>query len=222
MKGRGRGRGRGNGKAENYIELGKKQLFELFPKLSKDVVLQTFQKNHHDMAKTIADLRELSGEPVLEDEHASIKNQTGKHSFCLEEKIGDLFSCSENTSLVHCVSVDLAMGKGIAVEFKNRFGHVNDLKAQNKKIGEVAILKHKEKFVYYLITKQFYWHKPTYTDLKNTLVELREHCLANTVTHLAMPKIGCGLDGLIWVQVKNILKEVFWDTDIHISVYRLS
>lgn len=51
---------------------------------------------------------------------------------CFEEKIGNLFSVSDNVSLAHCVSVDLCMGKGIAVEFKKRFGRVDELKKQGE------------------------------------------------------------------------------------------
>ena len=35
-------------------------------------------------------------------------------------------------SLAHCVSADMRMGKGIAVEFKKRYGHVEELKEQSK------------------------------------------------------------------------------------------
>ena len=45
---------------------------------------------------------------------------------------GDLFSCPGTASLAHCVSADMRMGKGIAVEFKKRYGHVEELKEQSK------------------------------------------------------------------------------------------
>ena len=47
---------------------------------------------------------------------------------------GDLFSCPDTASLAHCVSADMRMGKGIAVEFKERYGHVDELKKQGKKL----------------------------------------------------------------------------------------
>ena len=47
------------------------------------------------------------------------------------EQRGDLFSVSSSTSLAHCVSVDLVMSKGIATEFRDRFGRVNELKSQS-------------------------------------------------------------------------------------------
>lgn len=45
---------------------------------------------------------------------------------------GDLFSCPPRASLAHCVSEDMAMGKGIATLFKRKFGGVGELKAQGK------------------------------------------------------------------------------------------
>ena len=43
---------------------------------------------------------------------------------------GDLFGCPETSSLAHCISEDIRMGKGIAVIFKNKFGGIQDLKNQ--------------------------------------------------------------------------------------------
>jgi len=43
---------------------------------------------------------------------------------------GNLFNSSD--SLVHCVSRDLHMGKGIATEFKKQFGSVDELREQSK------------------------------------------------------------------------------------------
>ena len=45
---------------------------------------------------------------------------------------GDLFSCPESASLVHCVSEDMHMGKGVATLFKQKFGGVGELKSQGK------------------------------------------------------------------------------------------
>ena len=45
---------------------------------------------------------------------------------------GDLFSCPSTSSLAHCVSEDMAMGKGVAVLFKKEFGGVGELRAQGK------------------------------------------------------------------------------------------
>ena len=115
------------------------------------------------------------------------------------------------------------MGKGIAVEFKNRFQKVDELVAQNRGIGEAAILGPlaQNRYVYYLITKERYFHKPTYDTLRASVVYMKNHALANGVTDISFPRLGCGLDGLLWGQVKKMLKEEFKDTGIKLTVYSL-
>lgn len=56
-------------------------------------------------------------------------------------------------------------------------------------------------------------------NLRSSLQSLKSHALENNVTSVAMPKIGCGLDGLIWEKVRDIITDVFKDTDIKIIIY---
>ena len=114
----------------------------------------------------------------------------------IQETYSDLFSASEDFCLVHCVSRDFHMGKGIALEFRNRFGRVNELLAQNPNIGGFAVLCANNQYVFYLVTKERYFHKPSYEDLRNSLENMKNFCIANNLNKIAMPKIGCGLDRL--------------------------
>jgi O-acetyl-ADP-ribose deacetylase (regulator of RNase III) len=133
---------------------------------------------------------------------------------------GDLFSSTD--SLAHCVSTDLHMSKGIATLFKNKFGHVQELQAQNKKTGQVAYTKDSsDRYIFYLITKHKYFERPTYIALYECLVNLRDICKEKDVTKLSIPRIGCGLDKLEWTRVKKYLEGVFKDTDVTITVYYL-
>jgi O-acetyl-ADP-ribose deacetylase (regulator of RNase III) len=50
---------------------------------------------------------------------------------------------------------------------------------------------------------------------------MRDFCVENDITKLAMPRIGAGLDKLDWEQVKEVIEDVFEDTDIEITVYVL-
>ena len=52
---------------------------------------------------------------------------------------GDLFTCPSSSSLAHCVSEDMAMGRGVAVLFKKEFGGVGELKDQG--IYNMAVRK---------------------------------------------------------------------------------
>ena len=59
----------------------------------------------------------------------------------LREVTGDLFSQeTEGLALCHCVSRCLAMGKGIAVLFKRKFGGVEELRGQQLEVGDCGRL----------------------------------------------------------------------------------
>uniref|UniRef100_A0A8D2KV09 O-acyl-ADP-ribose deacylase 1 n=2 Tax=Varanus komodoensis TaxID=61221 RepID=A0A8D2KV09_VARKO len=113
------------------------------------------------------------------------------------------------------------MSAGIAAIFKKKFGGVQELLNKRKKTGDVAVLNRGKRYVYYLITKDKYFHKPIYENLRKSLEAMKIHCLQHDVTCISMPKIGCGLDRLDWSKVSTMLEEVFEDTDVKITVYTL-
>ncbi|XP_039439698.1 ADP-ribose glycohydrolase OARD1-like isoform X1 [Culex pipiens pallens] len=134
-------------------------------------------------------------------------------SECVRELDGDLFAAPKDHSLAHCVASDLKMGAGIAVRFKQLFKGVDELRAQSVGVGGVAVLKDGGRFVYYLITKEGSYDKPTYGDLTRSLEAMRKHMLENGAKKLAIPRIGCGIDGLEWPKVKGILNTTFGTGD---------
>lgn len=146
-----------------------------------------------------------------------------KEGFFIEEIKGDLFGVESSFSLGHCVSQDLVMGKGIAVEFKERFGNVDKLKQQKGTIGNGVVLEisSQNRFVFYLITKLRYFDKPKIEMFESSLIWMKNYCIEKNIKKLALPKIGCGLDLLIWTDVKKMLVKVFQETDIHIKIYFL-
>jgi O-acetyl-ADP-ribose deacetylase (regulator of RNase III) len=134
---------------------------------------------------------------------------------------GDLFTCDDQTALIHCVSRCFNMGAGIAVLFRKKFGNIKELLSQNIPIGGVAYLKTDHRYVYYLVTKEKYFQKPTYKSLEASLNELKRLILEHGVTKIALPQIGCGLDKLKWKRVSEIIKSIFNDVAIEITVYNL-
>lgn len=94
---------------------------------------------------------------------------------------GDLFSAPKTYSLAHCVAADLKMGAGIAVAFRDKFGRINELKEQGKNAGSVAILKDDSRFIYYLISKNQTYKKPTYEDLFLSLHAMKTHMVRKCV-----------------------------------------
>ncbi|KAJ8961500.1 hypothetical protein NQ318_014749 [Aromia moschata] len=118
------------------------------------------------------------------------------------EEPRDLFQAPADFCLAHCVAADLRMSRGIALTFKKAFGQLEELRRQRPEVGRVlqitAAEQEKERSVFYLVTKQLSHHKPTYQTVWDTLVELRDVLLSQSISSLAIPKIASGLDGLDW------------------------
>lgn len=138
---------------------------------------------------------------------------------------GDLFAVPQGYYLAHCISGDFALGAGIAKQFDKeynmRFKLFRDYPIEiGEKFGYVgkALLVDN---VFNLVTKPKCYHKPNYDTLIDTIIDMREQCETRNITKLAMPKIGCGLDKLDWLRVREIIEEVFEDYDIEILVCTL-
>ena len=156
-----------------------------------------------------------------------------------EEKYQDLFVVNSDLSekeqpycLAHCISADFGMFGGIVVEFNNRWNmkhrllkkygdQQKDFKNHGAAVFPESVLDYGHPiFVYNLVTKPTVAHRPTYKDLGKSLRLMKTHMVALGCTKLAIPTIGCGIDGLDWNTVKDMIQEIFEDTDIDILVCR--
>jgi O-acetyl-ADP-ribose deacetylase (regulator of RNase III) len=134
---------------------------------------------------------------------------------------GNLFCSSDHIG--HCVSKDLRMGAGIALQFKNKYGNVNILREQNKNIGEVAYFycDKEERYIFYLITKDKFYQKPTYKQLELSLINLCKLCKELDIKTISLPQIACGLDNLDWDEVKLLIEKHLVKNKIHVNIYFL-
>lgn len=133
----------------------------------------------------------------------------------LKEEKRDLFSVDKKYYLAHCISSDYALGAGIAVEFNKRYNMQSKLKKIGSNIYPDVI---KIDNVFNLVTKHKYYNKPTYTDFERTIIRLKYLLKELDIKYLAIPKLGCGLDKLVWESVKDILYKHFEDLDIEVLV----
>ncbi|XP_050443208.1 uncharacterized protein LOC126847156 [Adelges cooleyi] len=136
----------------------------------------------------------------------------------IEEVDVYLFKMPVEYSLGHCVSKDMHMSAGIASYFKSVFGRVGELMDQRPGVGDVAYLKVNDRFVFYLVTKELKYLKPTYKTLTSAVIKLRDLIVKHNVKKLALPRIGCGLDKLDWKVVKQILYDKFQDAGCMIKI----
>lgn len=67
--------------------------------------------------------------------------------FSIYEMVGDHFSCSSGTALVHIVVQDCLMKPGIDKKFKSNFLALKVLCKQNIKVGEAAPVMDRDRLI---------------------------------------------------------------------------
>merc|ERR1712142_18271 len=167
----------------------------------------------------------MSGDDAIPPETKNLSTIRGviktASGFVLKEILGDLFDAPSSESLCHCISRDYRLGKGIAKQFRDKFGRIDELGESGARVGGLAVLKDGKRYVYNLVTKEKYSDKPSYESLRKSLEAMKVHCLAHGVECISMPRIGCGLDGLSWAAVRTLVKNVFQLETIKFTVYQL-
>lgn len=142
------------------------------------------------------------------------------------ERQMSIFELDTKYTIVHCISLDCKMSAGIAKQIDNKIPEmkpalINFIKENNTNFPitiNYATTSPNEPAILNMITKENYWNKPTYPDFEKALKEVAEICDYCNVKYLAMPKIGCGLDGLNWNKVKKMIESTFNDLDIEIVI----
>ena len=124
---------------------------------------------------------------------------TSKLTF--NEVRGDIFTSA--SCLGHCISADKKLGKGIAKVFERMFLLKSRLRLMNLNVGDVAAVQIDGRWIFNLVTKKRFFHKPRLDDLEKCLVNLKNCVIRSNVKYLALPKLGCGLDRLDWNTVRT-------------------
>ena len=148
----------------------------------------------------------------------------------INEERGDLFKTKDllefdyNFAYAHCISQDCAMGKGIAKTFVKKYpkikGYCKHMIYEYKLEYPCSIPYTDDSgdIIFNLVTKKNYYDKPTYKTVRKALEIMAIQAEEFNINYLAIPLIGCGLDKLNWGKVKQIIEEVFENSDINIIV----
>jgi O-acetyl-ADP-ribose deacetylase (regulator of RNase III) len=133
---------------------------------------------------------------------------------------GDIFRLLGVTSYAHGCNCAGAMGKGIALQFKRKFHKMflqyNSLcTSGNFKPGDIFPYEYTPGcYVYNLATQKHYaihGQLAKLEHIRKSVSKMLEHASAHGVTDIALPKIGAGLGGLDWEDVKIVLEDVIED-----------
>ncbi len=140
---------------------------------------------------------------------------------------GDIFK-SEAEALVNSVNTVGVMGKGVALQFRERFPENYRLYKAACKRGEVTIGKMfvtntnslvNPKWIINFPTKKHWMHRSSYSYIEKGLDDLIRVIRELNIKSIAIPPLGAGQGGLKWEKVKEIIKEKLQSLDIDIEVY---
>ena len=146
--------------------------------------------------------------------------ETAKGGDRYNEVLSDLFTST--ASLAHCVSADFKMNAGIARSIKRKYptDYPKDLRHPGAHLWP-QWLPSSQRFIYHLLTKERFFHKPTYSGLRASLASMCQHAETHGVSRISMPQLGCGIDKLEWPIVRQIIQEVFATSNVSITVHTL-
>lgn len=137
---------------------------------------------------------------------------------------GDIFKSPAQvlTNAVNCVGV---MGKGVALEFKNRYPLMfDDYKSrcdQGKvKPGQPYLWEDDSAQILNFPTKRHWKDNSLLQDIEDGLKHLASSYEQMGIQSIAMPALGCGLGGLKWSEVQSLIVKYFGSIpDLDVYVY---
>lgn len=137
---------------------------------------------------------------------------------------GDLFGASGLDALAHGCNCAGAMGKGIAVEFRKRFP---EMYAEYKErcvrgrfnLGDVFAWTHEPITVFNLGTQKTWRTKADLTAVKTSLKAMIQLAEQAGVRRVGLPRIGAGLGGLAWQDVRSVLVALGESTSVELVVF---
>ena len=139
-------------------------------------------------------------------------------------KTGDIFKSSAQviTNTVNCVGV---MGKGLALTYKNKFPEMFQEYKSKCDRGEVnpgkPYLWEDEKIqILNFPTKRHWKQNSLLADVEEGLKYLANNYAQIGISSIALPPLGCGLGGLNWSDVKNLINKYLGPIeDLDVYVY---
>lgn len=131
----------------------------------------------------------------------------------------DIFSLKNVKALVNPVNCIGVMGKGLALQFKERYkdnftAYRKACKERTVKLGKMFIFETGLDYPQYIVNFPTKWHwkdKSVFSDIECGLIALSYWVSGNKIPSIAIPKIGCGLGGLYWEDVKPLIEKYLGD-----------
>ena len=142
-------------------------------------------------------------------------------------RVGDIFD-DDAVAIVNTVNTDGVMGKGLALQFKERYPENYKLYRKACKNGDIGIGKllvvretvdFSERIIINFPTKTT-WRRPSeYYYIQSGLEDLKRIITAEGIASIAIPPLGSHNGGLDWIRVKSMIEDMLSDMDCDIRIY---
>ncbi|WP_080055053.1 type II toxin-antitoxin system antitoxin DNA ADP-ribosyl glycohydrolase DarG [Spirosoma aerolatum] len=140
---------------------------------------------------------------------------------------GDLLS-SDAQALVNTVNTVGVMGKGIALQFKERFPlnfkrYKDACKTGELQPGKLLLVRETsingEKIIINFPTKTDWKQRSSYAYIEAGLQELVRVIEQETIQSIAIPPLGCGNGGLKWEKVRPMMEQYLGSLPIEVFIF---
>lgn len=136
---------------------------------------------------------------------------------------------ADTEALVNTVNTVGVMGKGIALQFKERFPmnfkiYANACKKGEMQVGKMLVVKENtlngEKLIINFPTKTEWFKKSQYSYIEDGLKDLAKVIEEYNIKSIAIPPLGCGNGGLKWEKVKPMMDKYLGQlSNVTIQIY---
>ncbi len=136
---------------------------------------------------------------------------------------------ADTEALVNTVNTVGVMGKGIALQFKERFPlnfkiYVAASKKGEIRVGKMLVVKENtlngEKLIINFPTKTDWFRKSQYIYIENGLKNLAKVIEEYEIKSIAIPPLGCGNGGLKWDKIKPMINKYLGHlSNVSIQIY---
>lgn len=142
------------------------------------------------------------------------------------EKEGDIFAVPTNYAIINCITQDCDMNSELEKRYIASYPDMKTVLQSTIRANKLCapfVIHYKgadteSHEVFNLFLKKTVRSRLTYDDVRKALNEVLTICKTQNISCIALGKIGCITDKLNWDIVKDILQDVFKESDLTIEV----
>lgn len=141
----------------------------------------------------------------------------------IKEENRNLLDVPQGYYLAHCITGDFSLGAGVAKKIDFIFNMKEKLhrfftSGAKYHLGDALLVDN----VFNLVIRRNPTKKAKYKRLRAALEDMKDQMEDNMITKIAIPKLDCDHERMDWGRVKEIVEEVFANTDVEILVCNLT